>query len=68
MDYTTIFSEYPDVVTTNEMIKMLRIGRNKAYKLLNGNVIRSLRVGDKGRTRYIPKQCIIDYLNKQLEV
>ncbi|MBP1547045.1 MAG: helix-turn-helix domain-containing protein [Oscillospiraceae bacterium] len=68
MNYTNMFNEYPDIVTTNEMIKMLRIGRNKAYELLNSNAIRSILAGNKGRTRYIPKECIIDYLSKQLEV
>ena len=66
MNYADIFEGYPDVVTTNEMMAMLRIGRNKAYELLNRNVICSIRIGSKGRTRYILKQSIIEYLKKQI--
>ncbi len=65
--YTTdnIFKEYPDIVTTNQMLEMLHIGRNKAYELLNNNEIKSMKIGKTGRTHYIPKIDIIAYLNRQ---
>ena len=68
LDEKTIFNEYPDIVTVKEMKEMLRIGNNKAYSLLTTGEIQSIKTGTKGRIRYIPKKCIIDYLNKQLEI
>ena len=40
-----MFNDYPDVVTVKEMQKMLRIGRNTAYKLVNSGKIPSVQVG-----------------------
>ena len=65
-DYNTLFKDYPDVVTVREMKEMLRIGNNQAYNLITSGKIPSYKIGTKGRTRYIPKQCVIDYLNQQL--
>ncbi|HOO05699.1 MAG TPA: helix-turn-helix domain-containing protein [Ruminococcus sp.] len=55
------FTEYPDIVTTKQMMQMLRIGRNKAFQLLNSD-IPSIRIG---RLHKIPKVFIIEYLNKR---
>ncbi len=54
------FKEYPDIVSTKQMMKMLHIGRNKAFELLKGD-IPSIRIGS---THKIPKLYIIEYLNK----
>lgn len=48
-----IFNEYNDVVKINDLIKMLGIGRNTAYKLVKTNAIPSIRIG---RKHYITKQ------------
>ena len=54
-----IFKDYPDVVTIEQLQKMLNIGRNSVYELLKNNVIKSVRVGK----RYIiPKVYVIAYL------
>ena len=56
---TDIFKDYPDVVTIDQLQKMLNIGRNSAYELLRNNIIKSVRVGK----RYIiPKVYVIAYL------
>lgn len=56
---TEIFKDYPDVVTIDQLQKMLNIGRNSAYELLRNNIIKSVRVGK----RYIiPKVYVIAYL------
>lgn len=60
-----IFTNYPDIVTTNEMMEMLHIGKNKAYELLDTD-IHSIKLGKSGRTHYIPKNNIIEYINKKL--
>lgn len=54
-----IFKEYPDVVSIDELQKMLGIGRNSAYELLRNNLIKTVKVGK----RYIiPKANVIAYL------
>ena len=58
-NHTDIFKDYPDVVTIDQLQKMLNIGRNSAYELLRNNIIKSVKVGK----RYIiPKVYVIAYL------
>ena len=55
-----IISNYPDVLSVDELQQILRIGRSAAYTLLRENTIKTLKVGN----RYIiPKQSVIDFLN-----
>ena len=44
---STMFSNYPDVVSVDELTTMLHIGKNKAYELINSNTIQSIRIGKK---------------------
>ena len=54
-----IFSNYPDVVSVEDVQAMLHIGRNAAYALLQSGAISTVRVGK----RYIiPKASVIDFL------
>ena len=52
-------SEYPDVLTIYELMEILHIGKNNAYKLVKENKIHSHRIG---RCYRIPKSCVYDYL------
>lgn len=55
-----LFSEYPDVVTVDQMRVMLGgIGKGTAYALLRDGEIRCLKIGKSFK---IPKICIIEYL------
>lgn len=54
-----MFTEYPDVVTIEQLCKMLGIGKAKAYELLNKNTIKAKRIGKKF---IIPKQSVIKFL------
>lgn len=56
-----MFAEYPDIVTVYDMQKMLGIGRNKAYELVNSNKISCIHIG---RKIYIPKIRIIEFILK----
>jgi excisionase family DNA binding protein len=56
-----MFEEYPDVVTIDDLIKMLNIGRNSAYKLIKDKKIKSILIGKIHR---IPKIYIIEYLKQ----
>ena len=59
------FTEYPSIVSVDQMTEMLDIGRNTAYKLLNDGSIKSIRIG---RVHKIPKQNIISFINKSMFV
>ena len=55
-----IFSEYSDIVTVDEVMKMLRLGKNTVYKLLEDDEIMNVKVG----ARYIiPKQSVIEFVS-----
>ena len=54
-----MFSKYPDVVSVSELMDMLHIGKDTAYKLLQSGEIKSIKIGKKYR---IPKNFVIEYL------
>ena len=54
-----IFSNYPDVVSINELMDMLNIGKNTAYGLLQSGTLKSIKIGKQYR---IPKHFILEYL------
>ncbi len=56
----TIFKEYPDIVSVEQLCKMLHIGKNTAYNLLKNGMINTVRVGRQYR---IPKKEVIKYIN-----
>ena len=55
------FREYPDIISIPQLRDMLQIGKNTAYELVASNEIKSIRIG---RIYKIPKQNVIDYLNR----
>ncbi len=60
-----LFSDYPDIVSFEDMRTMLggknkKLGRTTAYKLLKENKINGIR--KIGREYRIPKNSIINYL------
>ncbi len=56
-----IFTNFADVVKVKDLQKMLGIGRNLAYELIATNKIKSVK---SGNLILIPKQSVIDFLNK----
>ena len=56
---TQLFSNYPDVMSVNDLRAALGIGRTKAYELVNSGAIQSIKVGSAIR---IPKKSLLDYL------
>lgn len=60
-----LFSDYPDVVTVEQLMKMLQIGQVLAYRLVKKGIIKSRKVG---REYKIPKTAVIDYLLEEREV
>lgn len=59
MDYTDI-SQLPLVLTIDDLISVLYIGRNKAYDLVKSKQIQSLKVGKQIR---IPRAALERYLS-----
>ena len=55
-----IFSEYSDIVTVDEVMKMLRLGKNTVYKLLKDGEIMN---GNVGARYIIPKQSVIEFVS-----
>lgn len=58
-DTPEIFSDYPDVLTVEDLSRMLGISTKTAYKLLKEQKIKSITIG---RTYRIPKVYLLQYL------
>jgi len=56
-----MFRDYPDVVTVEHLCRMLNIGRNTAYTLLQNNKIYHVKVGKK---YIIPKAAVLDFIGE----
>lgn len=54
-----MFSEFPDVVDTKTLSKMLGIGIKSTYRLLENNIIQHKKIG---RIYRISKTTIIEYM------
>lgn len=57
--YQMMFPEYPDIVTTAQLQKMLGISRHLAYDLINDGYIHALKIGTAFK---IPKVSVINYV------
>ena len=55
----TMFEEYGDIVSIQDVMKMLGVGRSAVYSMLHEGTLRSVRIG---RKYIIPKQSVIDVL------
>lgn len=60
-----MFSNYDDVVSVNDLMEILDIGRNQAYNLLQTGEIKSFKVG---RNYKIPKVCIRNYILSKVKL
>ena len=59
-----MFDDFQDVVGVKELMQMLGIGRNNAYKMLEDEEIKAFKVGRKYR---IPKASVINYITRVSE-
>ena len=55
-----MFNNYADVVSVNDVMKMLGVGKSTVYALLQTSQIRHIMVG---RKYIVPKQSVIDFVN-----
>ena len=56
---------YPDVLTAQQVQKVLKIGRLSVYQLIENNKIPAVRIG---RVYYIPKKTLAQFLEMRGEV
>jgi excisionase family DNA binding protein len=54
------FNELSDVLTVEDLMDVLHIGRSTAYKLVNSDKLRTIKVGAK---HLIPKASVMDFLD-----
>ena len=60
MQQYEMLKNYKDVLMVKDLIKILCISKNKAYKLVNTNVIPSFKIDNQIR---ITKVALLNYLN-----
>jgi excisionase family DNA binding protein len=56
-----MFKDYPDALSVKDLQDMLRISKNSAYKLVNGQEIEHTKIGKR---IIIPKASVISYLQR----
>lgn len=61
MDKQNRYEDLPLVLCIEDLMQLLSIGRNTAYKLLRSGKIKSIRIGKCYR---IPRDSITEYLRK----
>ena len=54
-----MFTQYDDVVSVEEVMDMLHLGRVTVYELLKSGKIKALKVG---RKYIIPKKSVIEFI------
>lgn len=58
-----MLDKYNDVISVGELCKILHIGRNSAYKLLQADIIPNRKLAGK---YIIPKIGVVDFLKKDI--
>ncbi len=53
-----------EIITIEQLMDMLNIGKNTAYKLLDSKAIKAFRIGNKWK---IPLLSVYAYINEQTE-
>lgn len=58
----TMLAEYGDVLTVEDVMEILGVGKNTTYELLRTGEIKCFRI--KGKWK-VPKQAVIAYINEK---
>ena len=59
MDAKTLFANFPDILTVEDLQEALAIGRSTAYRLIASGAIRHWKIG---KAIKIPKPFLVDYV------
>ena len=62
---TVMLEGYPDILEVDDFCKILRIGRNSAYKILDSRAIGAFKIGSSWK---IPKFALMDFLNNPTDL
>lgn len=57
-----MFKDFSDLLTVDEVMLLLGIGKNSAYKLFRSGKIQAFRLNGKWKIR---KQSVINFINSQ---
>ena len=55
--------DYGDILSAKDVHDILGIGYNKTYELLQSGEIKNFKIG---RERKIPKQCLLEYIERMV--
>lgn len=56
-----MFNEYEDIMTVEDVMEALHVGKNRVYELLSEQKLSGFRMG---RPWKIPKESVIEYVRK----
>ena len=56
-----MFNEYEDIMTVEDVMEVLHVGKNRVYELLSEQKLSGFRMG---RPWKIPKESVIEYVRK----
>lgn len=54
-----MLTDYDEILTVDDVMELLYIGKNTVYHLLQSGELRAFRIG---RTWKIPRDCLTDYI------
>jgi len=57
-----MLSDYDDIITVSDVAKILYIGKNRVYELLESGILKGFRIG---RVWKIPKEALYEYIITQ---
>ena len=60
-----MFNEYGEILSVEDVMEILGIGKNAAYELFRNGEIKCFRLKNRWK---VPKQAIIDYINEKASV
>ena len=64
MEYANMLTEYGDVLSISDVMKILRIGKNTVYGYLKNGTIKSMMIAGKYR---IPKLYLLEFMYPDME-
>ncbi|SCY52211.1 Helix-turn-helix domain-containing protein [Butyrivibrio hungatei] len=59
MEYANMLTEYSDVLSINDIMKILKIGKNTVYGYLKTGTIKSMMIAGKYR---VPKLYLLEFM------
>ncbi len=57
-----LFSDYPDILSVQQLMELLQIGKVLAYKLIESKKFKAVKIG---REYKILKNSVIDFINER---